>query len=231
MPAGSTDAAASASPSVRPGSAAAAVPTPMSCTGKRLDVAKSDIKRAGFEDKAEVLGGGTFGVLDESNWEVCEQAPAAGKPLTEAPRLTIERDCNKDDVKPSEEPSPEGTVSPTPSAEPTLTAATKITVDALLDKLNAANMGGIKLGDQFRLTGELFQSDLWGTGATGDYSVLLKAKGGAQDLMVFVNESDASGWQDGTMVELVVENVELTINGETTDGWLRAVSVKTLPGR
>lgn len=55
-------------------------------TGKGLDVAKSDIKRAGFEDKAEVLGGGTFGVLNESNWEVCEQAPAAGKPLTEAPR-------------------------------------------------------------------------------------------------------------------------------------------------
>jgi len=27
---------------------------------------------------------------------------------------------------------------------------------------------------------------------------------------------------DGTKVEMIVEMVEATINGETTDGWLRA---------
>lgn len=204
-------------------------------TGKRLDVAQSDIERAGFSDDLDVVGGGLFGIVDESNWEVCEQTPAPGEPLTEAPRLVVERDCNKDDVEPSEAPSPEESPTPTPtpspSAEPTLTAATDTTVDALLDRLNSANMGGIKIGDQFRFTGELFQSDLWGTGASGDYSVLLKAQGGKQDLMVFVDESDAGAWRDGTMVEMVVANVELTINGETTDGWLKAQSVKIVPGR
>src|SRR4051812_3001431 len=74
-------------------------------TGKKLDVAQSDIKRAGFEGKAEVLGGGVFGVIKESNWEVCEQTPAPGQPLTKAPRLKVDRECNKDDVSPSEEPS------------------------------------------------------------------------------------------------------------------------------
>src|SRR5947207_529359 len=83
-------------------------------------------------------------------------------------------------------------------------------------KLNSASMGGIKVGDQFRVTAELFESDAWGTGASGDFSVMLKAKEGADDLPVFVDESDANGWQDGTKVEMVVKMVEVTINGETT---------------
>jgi hypothetical protein len=206
--------------------------------GKKLDVALSDIERAGFEDDVDVVGGGVLGIINKSNWEVCEQTPAPGEPLTEAPRLTVERDCDKDDAEPSESPSPEPTrtltptqapiPAPTLSAEPPLAAATDITVDALLDKLNSANMGGIKVGDRFRFTGELFQSDLWGTGASGDYWVLLKAQGGKQDLPVFVEESDAGRWRDGTRVEMVVENVEVTMSGETSDGYLRAVSVKTL---
>src|SRR3954447_11818860 len=114
-----------------------------------------------------------------------------------------------------------------PPADPTVT---DITVDELLDKLNSAGMGGIKVGDQFRVTGELFESDAWGTGASGDFSVMLKAKGGADDLPVFVDESDADGWQDGTKVEMVVKVVEVTINGETTDGWLEAQSAKTISG-
>jgi hypothetical protein len=108
------------------------------------------------------------------------------------------------------------------------TQVTDITVDELLDKLNSAGMGGIKTGDRFRLTAELFESDAWGTGAAGEFTVFLKAKGGADDLMVFVDESDAAGWQDGTRVEMVVESGETTIDGETTDGWLRARSVKTV---
>ena len=119
------------------------------------------------------------------------------------------------------------TASTTPPAETTVTA---ITVDELLDKLNSANMGGIKIGDQFRVTAELSGSDYWGTGASGDFSVNLKAKGGANDLPVFVDESDANGWQDGTKVEMVVKMVEVTINGETTDGFFEAQSAKTISG-
>lgn len=90
-------------------------------------------------------------------------------------------------------------------------------------------MGGIKNGDRFELTGELFMSELWMTGAAGEFTVMLKAQGGAQDLSVFVEESDAAGWRDGTKVQMVVESGEATINGETTEGWLRAVSVDTIP--
>ncbi|RAX44902.1 hypothetical protein DQ354_12365 [Arthrobacter sp. AQ5-06] len=118
----------------------------------------------------------------------------------------------------------------TPSAEPSSPApvVTAITVNELLDKINSAQMGGIQNGDQFRLTGELFMSDLWTTGASGEYYVLLKAQGGDQDLSVFVDESDTAGWRDGTKVQMVVEAGEATMNGETTDGWLRALSVETI---
>lgn len=121
----------------------------------------------------------------------------------------------------------ESTPSITPMmAEPEVTS---ITVDELLDKLNSAQMGEIKVGDQFQLTGELVMPELWMTGATGEYNVLLKAQGGAQDLSVFVDESETGGWQEGTKVQMIVEMVEATINGETTDGWLKAVAVETLP--
>ncbi len=50
-------------------------------TAKRLDIALSDLDRAGYGDEPEVLGGGMFGVVDESNWTVCDQAPARVSPL------------------------------------------------------------------------------------------------------------------------------------------------------
>lgn len=191
--------------------------------GSSLDAAKSDIERAGFGDDIEVLGGGVFGIIDDSNWMVCEQLPAEGKPLTEPPRLTVDRSC---DGGTDEEPAPE---SESPAPEPTADVViVDTTVDELLNKINSADMGGIQVGDQFRFTGELFMSDLWMTGAAGEYTVLLKAQGGAQDLMVFVDEADAAGWQDGTIVEMVVESVEITIDGETSGGWLRARSVSTV---
>ncbi|MEJ7786322.1 MAG: hypothetical protein WKF96_16080 [Solirubrobacteraceae bacterium] len=118
------------------------------------------------------------------------------------------------------------TASTAPPAEPTVT---DITVDELVDKLNSVGMGGLKNGDQLRVTGELVGSDYWTTGASGDFAVLLKTKEGA-DLQVFIDESDADGWQDGTKIEMVVKLVEATINGETTDGWLRAQSAKTISG-
>lgn len=140
----------------------------------------------------------------------------------------------------------EATVRPTPSATQAAPTATppaaasgqlveapdgplsSTTVDALLDALNAPSTSGIKAGDRFRITGELMRPDLWFVGATGEYSVLLKAQGGTQDLPVFVDRSLTTGWGEGTQVEMLVKNVERTINGETTDGWLLVKSVKTL---
>jgi len=62
-------------------------------TGARLDVAKSDIKRAGYDKDVEVVGGGAFGVVQESNWLVCEQLPASGQAVVDAPRLSVDRSC------------------------------------------------------------------------------------------------------------------------------------------
>jgi hypothetical protein len=67
------------------------------------------------------------------------------------------------------------------------------------------------------------------TGASGEFTVMLKAQGGAQDLSVFVDKTQASAWTDGTKVRMVLEMGEATIKGETTDGWLRAVSVEKIP--
>lgn len=130
---------------------------------------------------------------------------------------------------PSSQTAPTEAITPSVEPAPAIPVVTAITVDELLDKLNSTQMGGIKVGDQFQLTGELFMSKLWMTGATGEFTVMLKAQGGDQDLPVFVDESDAAGWQDGTKVQMIVEMGEATINGETTDGWLRALSVETIP--
>ena len=78
-------------------------------TGLQLDVALSDIERAGFTDEVDVLGGGMFGVVDESNWVVCEQEPGAGQSLNTAPRLTVDRSCGTDDSEASEPPADEPT--------------------------------------------------------------------------------------------------------------------------
>jgi len=71
-------------------------------TAERLDVALSDLARAGYDEEPEVLGGGTFGIVDESNWTVCDQEPAAGDVVSGTPRLTVERACDEQDAKAGE---------------------------------------------------------------------------------------------------------------------------------
>jgi hypothetical protein len=66
-------------------------------TAKRLDIALSDLELAGYGDEPEVLGGGVFGVIDQSNWTVCDQTPAPGETVTTTPRLTVDRSCEGPD--------------------------------------------------------------------------------------------------------------------------------------
>ena len=87
-------------------------------TGKKLDVAKGAIKDAGFEDEVKVDGGGAFGVIKESNWEVCDQSPVAGEAVSDAPRLTVDRSCD-DDAEPSETSKAGETPSETLEPDPT----------------------------------------------------------------------------------------------------------------
>lgn len=59
--------------------------------GERLDAAIDDVEDAGFE--TEVLGGGAFGVIDESGWLVCDQDPGAGSAEADVVELTVDRSC------------------------------------------------------------------------------------------------------------------------------------------
>jgi hypothetical protein len=108
-------------------------------TGKKVDVAKSAIKDAGFEDEVTVDGGGVFGVINESNWEVCDQSPVAGETVSDAPRLTADRSCDakpsetsKPSETPSETPEPDATESSEPDGEQALTADNSEEFAALL---------------------------------------------------------------------------------------------------
>jgi hypothetical protein len=80
--------------------------------GKRLDVAQSDVRHAGFAGDVEVVGGGIFGIVDESNWLVCEQKPAAGQEMVEPPRLMVARSCGGDATQSAQESQPVPTTEP-----------------------------------------------------------------------------------------------------------------------
>ncbi|WP_181036352.1 PASTA domain-containing protein [Arthrobacter sp. B1805] len=83
--------------------------------GKTLDVAISDVERAGISDEVDVLGGGMFGIVDESNWIVCSQEPATGDELSDPPRVTVERECVSGEASASAVPT--ATAKPTSDAE------------------------------------------------------------------------------------------------------------------
>jgi len=63
--------------------------------GGRLDVALSDLSALGVgEGDVEIVGGGSLGILDESNWTVCEQSPAANSELLPPFRLIVDQSCS-----------------------------------------------------------------------------------------------------------------------------------------
>lgn len=95
--------------------------------GQKLDVALSDIKRAGFAEEVEVLGGGLLGIIDKSNWQVCDQLPEPGEVVTVAPRLTVDRSCG--DATPAPTTTLTETARPPsqqPSQEPAAASATPV---------------------------------------------------------------------------------------------------------
>jgi hypothetical protein len=76
----------------RAAKANAAVSVP-DVVGERLDVAKDDLQSAGF--RTAEIGGGTFGIVVESNWTVCETRPAGGSQVKKHARikLIVDRAC------------------------------------------------------------------------------------------------------------------------------------------
>jgi PASTA domain-containing protein len=61
--------------------------------GERLDLAQSHMKDAGLE--YEALGGGTLGIVVESNWTVCQTEPAAGATGAKKVKLIVDRVCSE----------------------------------------------------------------------------------------------------------------------------------------
>ncbi|MGH1561438.1 DUF4839 domain-containing protein [Mumia sp. DW29H23] len=118
-------------------------------TGQKLDVAYDKIKNAGFEDKDKVKieGGGTFGVVMEGNWTVCEQEPTAGETISGETTLTVDRSCDdgKDD-EPSDETSEDPDESPSTAHTPTAVPTPQL--PAILTTKNNADLKALlALGD------------------------------------------------------------------------------------
>jgi len=91
-------------------------------TGLQLDVAIAAIEDAGVSQEAVIEGGGTFGVVNESAWQVCAQTPSAGAAVTGAPGLTVARSCDEADPVASDEAEPvssdEAALVPSDEAKP-----------------------------------------------------------------------------------------------------------------
>lgn len=95
--------------------------------GTPLDQALGVIKDAGFTDEVTIEGGGTFGVVEEANWQVCAQTPKAGTPISGAPELTVDRSCDSDD-----EASVPAETTTTTTEQP---EATETTVPAVVEEV------------------------------------------------------------------------------------------------
>jgi len=131
--------------------------------GKRLDIAQSDLEKAGVaEDEIEVIGGGTLGVIDASNWDVCDQEPAAGEQRSGAVRLTVDRSCDSgdsltEDGAASTSPSPEETTE-APAEEPETFKMPKLVGQNLQDAQDRLQSRGSYVLQQDDATGlERFQ--------------------------------------------------------------------------
>lgn len=56
--------------------------------GERLSTARDRVERAGFD--LDVVGGGLLGVIVESNWEVVDQDPSAGRQREQGSTVEVE---------------------------------------------------------------------------------------------------------------------------------------------
>ncbi|MDG1265123.1 MAG: DUF4839 domain-containing protein, partial [Ilumatobacter sp.] len=121
-------------------------------TGQQLDIALSDIERAGVDDDVEILGGGALGVVVESNWQVCEQLPAAGEEVAAAPRLTVDRECSNAEPATTEPATTEPPTTEPPTTEPETTEP-EITFEEIEAWLN---------GEESEITAEEFEAWLEG---------------------------------------------------------------------
>ncbi len=60
--------------------------------GDRLDLAEATLEARGLS--YEIHGGGKLGVIDDSDWLVCDQNPSAGRKATKV-ELAVARSCSR----------------------------------------------------------------------------------------------------------------------------------------
>jgi hypothetical protein len=133
----------------------------------RLDVALSDLGAVGIDEKdVEIVGGGTFGVLDKSNWTVCEQDPEAGTPEATDIRLIVDRTCPSGAASGDAPTAPvASSQAPPASSPPPAGATTEAAVETFeMPKLVGANLQDAQ--DQLQALGSyvLDQQDASGMG-------------------------------------------------------------------
>jgi len=151
--------------------------------GLRLDVALSDLAAQGVaEEDVEVVGGGTLGVLDESNWDVCEQRPAAGTAISNV-RLIVDRVCGDEDT---------GTPTSSEDSSPATSTAETDTGEAGSDDDRSTSTGGAAAG-------------------FSPVEFAISAGGDIEDMRKDLRDS-ADALADGGLFRLSTNLVELTFN-------------------
>jgi hypothetical protein len=121
--------------------AAATAPSMPAVVGEPLDIALEQIESAGIEDEVEIVGGGTFGVVVESNWEVCAQAPAPGSAVSASPELTVDRSCDESATEGTD--APDETTLPKPSASSAETSPSLSAPGQVLTEENSAELAAV----------------------------------------------------------------------------------------
>lgn len=137
-------------------------------TGKQLDVAKSAIENAGYKGDVKVEGGGVFGVINESNWEVCKQSPAAGQTVSGHPRLSVDRSCDAA-AQPSKTSSETSAESSQPHAKQVLTADNSKDLAALLKVSDYCDETVARFVDKYRGRTIEFDGSIKNVATHGDY--------------------------------------------------------------
>lgn len=96
--------------------------------GQPLDVALSTSSVPGWMMMLKSLEAAPFGVLNESNWGVCERLPPAGEPVNAVLQLSVDRQCDDgageaEESEVDESSTPSSTSASSPTRSPTASFA------------------------------------------------------------------------------------------------------------
>lgn len=190
------------------GSDTADLPAMPEVVGQQLDDAQSQIKDAGFEDDVTVNGGGMFGIIDESNWKVCEQTPAAGKPFGDTPTLTVDRSCGDDTSEPTTASTTAPTTAPTTVADkPSEPPTTEVKTEGNLTAENSADLAALLIGPECDDTIETFASMYSGRTIEFDGNIADYAPEMQTDMLIYSGDYSETSSNGGPAFKFTPPNI------------------------